>query len=74
MKKLTLDLPDDLSKKDEYEVKMHIALVLFEKGVYSSGQAADFVGITKREFLENVGTYSASIFGETIEDVCKATD
>ena len=53
---------------------MHVAAVLFEKGVYSSVQAADFVGISKREFLENVGTYGASIIGETIEDLRKAID
>lgn len=69
MKKLTLDLPDDLSRRDEQEVKMHVAAVLFEKGVYSSGQAAEFVGITKRDFLEKVGSYGASIFGESAEDL-----
>ncbi|MBN2260007.1 MAG: UPF0175 family protein, partial [Clostridiales bacterium] len=42
---------------------------LFEKGVLSSGQAADLVGITKREFLENIGKYGISIFGESIEDI-----
>ena len=35
----------------------------------SSGQAADLVGISKREFLENVGKYGVSIFGENIEDI-----
>ncbi len=69
MKKLTLDLPDDLSPRDYQEVKMHVAAVLFEKGVYSSGQAAELLGITKRDFLEKVGSYGASIFGESTEDL-----
>lgn len=74
MKKLTLDLPDDLSSRDEHEVKMHVSAVLFEKGVYSSGQAAEFVGLAKREFLEKVGSFGASIFGETAEDIRDETD
>ena len=48
---------------------MAVAAVLFDKGVLSSGQAADYVGITKREFLENVGKYGVSIFGETPGDL-----
>lgn len=66
MKKLTLTLPEDVNEK---EVKMLVAVVLFEKGILSSGQAADFAGITKREFLENAGKYGVSIFGETAEDL-----
>jgi predicted HTH domain antitoxin len=48
---------------------MIVASALFEKGILSSGQAAAFVGVTKREFLETVGNYGVSIFGETIADL-----
>jgi len=48
---------------------MAVAAVLFERGFFSSGQAADFADITKREFLENVGKYGVSIFGETEDDL-----
>jgi hypothetical protein len=37
----------------------------------SSGQAADLVGISKREFIETVGLYGVSIFGETTDDIEK---
>jgi hypothetical protein len=37
----------------------------------SSGQAADLVGIPKREFIETVGQYGVSIFGESIDDLEK---
>lgn len=50
---------------------MQIAAILFEKGMISSGQAAKLVGISKREFLETVGKYGVSIFGETSEDLEK---
>ena len=48
---------------------MIIAVALFEKGILSSGQAAELVGINRRAFLESLGTYGVSIFGETEEDI-----
>ena len=66
MKTLTIKIPDSVNESD---VKMQLAAHLFEKGIMSSGQAADLVGITKREFLENVGKYGVSIFGENIDDL-----
>lgn len=66
MKKVTINLPDTVDEKD---VKMQLAAQLFDKGILSSGQAADLAGISKKEFLENVGKYGVSIFGESIEDI-----
>lgn len=66
MKNLTIQIPDSV---DEADVKMEVAAHLFEKGILSSGQAAKLVGISKREFLETVGKYGVSIFGETVEDI-----
>ena len=68
MKTLTINLPDTVDEKD---VKMQLAAQLFDKGILSSGQAADLVGISKKEFLENVGKYDVSIFGESVEDIDK---
>ncbi len=68
MKTLTLNLPDSVS---EAEIKMQLASLLFEKAILSSGQAADLAGISKREFIENVGKYGVSIFGETSDDIAK---
>jgi predicted HTH domain antitoxin len=66
MKTLTLNIPEEANEK---EVKMAVAAVLFDKGIMSSGQAADFAGVTKRFFIENVGKYGVSIFGETSDDL-----
>ena len=66
MKTVTINLPDSV---DEFEVRMQLAAQLFEKGVLSSGQAANLAGITKREFLENAGKYGVTIFGESKEDL-----
>lgn len=68
MKTLTLQLPDTVDEKD---VKMQLAAHLYNKGIMSSGQAADLVGISKREFIETVGQYGVSIFGESIDDIEK---
>jgi predicted HTH domain antitoxin len=66
MKTLTLKIPDSVNETD---VKMQLAAQLFEKGIMSSGQAADLAGVSKRAFLENVGKYGVSIFGERIDDL-----
>lgn len=66
MQTLTIPVPDELNETD---VRMAIAALLFDRGAFSSGQAAEYVGMTKREFLERVGTYGVSIFGETPEDL-----
>ncbi len=52
MKTLTLQLPDAVDEKD---VKMQLAAHLYERGILSSGQASDMVGVSKREFIETVG-------------------
>ncbi|NJM94062.1 MAG: UPF0175 family protein [Cytophagales bacterium] len=66
MKTITLQLPDTIDEKD---IKMQLAAHLFDKGIMISGQAADLVGISKRAFLETVGQYGVSIFGENSQDL-----
>ncbi|GMQ26262.1 hypothetical protein Aoki45_29440 [Algoriphagus sp. oki45] len=68
MKTITLKVPESA---DEKEIKMQIAAVLFERGILSSGQAAELVGISKRKFIESVGKYGVTVFGETEEDLKK---
>lgn len=68
MKSLTLTLPEETN---EQEVKMAVAAMLFDKGILLSGQAAEYAGITKREFLTTVGNNGVSMFGETPEDLVK---
>ena len=71
MKTITISLPEEVELD---KVKMIIAASLFEQGILSSGQAAEIVGITRRKFLEEVGKYGVSIFGETAEDIEKVGD
>ena len=68
MKSLTINLPEDTNLK---EAKMIVAAALFKQGILSSGQAAEMAGVSRRKFLEEVGKYGVSIFGETEEDLEK---
>lgn len=71
MKTIEIKIPESVN---DFDVKMHVAGVLFEKGELSSGQAADLVGISKRTFLETIGKYGYSIFSETMEDIQKSLE
>lgn len=55
-------------------VKMIIAASLYEQWILSSDQAVEFVGIARRYFLEEAGTYGVSIFGETAVDIEKVAE
>jgi len=68
MKALTLQIPESV---DEANIKMQLAALLFEQGILSSGQAAEMASVSKRFFIENVGKYGVSVFGETVEDLNK---
>jgi predicted HTH domain antitoxin len=59
---VTISLPSDLDAS-EFEINMIVAAKLYELGKLSSGQAAEMVGLSKREFLESLGKYKVSVFG-----------
>jgi predicted HTH domain antitoxin len=71
MKLLTISLPEEVELP---RAKMIIAASLFEQGILSSGQAAELVGMPRRQFLEEVGKYGVSIFGETVDDIEKISE
>lgn len=66
MKTITLNIPEEI---DEKEVTMVVASQLYQQGKLSSGQAADLVGITKREFVESLAKYGVSVFSDSVEDL-----
>lgn len=66
MKTITLNIPEEI---DEKEVTMMIASQLYQQGKLSSGQAAEIMDISKREFLESIGKYSVSVFSESVQDL-----
>lgn len=56
-----IELPKGL-ELSHFEVAMNLAAKLFDRGLVSSGQAAQIVGISKKAFIEIVGAYGVSIF------------
>jgi predicted HTH domain antitoxin len=67
-----------LSTKDfENEMKMSSLVKLYEMGKISSGTAADVLGISRIDFLEQLAKYKVSLFGfsgldEVNEDISNA--
>ena len=65
---LIVHFPDSI-KMDAKEAKMILACHYYESGIFTSGQAAEMVGISKREFIEQMGKYQASLFHLTPEEL-----
>ena len=63
MKTITLSIPDQLDLSD-YDIKISLAVKLYESGKCSIGQAAEIVGLSKRAFIETMGIYGGSIFSK----------
>lgn len=70
MKKITINLPDNIDI-DEKEISTMLAAQLYDKGKLSLGQAADLIGLSKEAFMNVIGKYGVSIFGETLSDIEK---
>ena len=61
MKTITINIPDTVDFDDK-EALLVIASRLYEKGKLSLGQSAEMVGLSKRAFMETLGSYGVSVF------------
>lgn len=61
--------PPDMVGLEEYEAKMILAGELYHRGRLSLGQAATLVGMTKRSFIETIGNFGYSVFGDDEEEL-----
>jgi predicted HTH domain antitoxin len=61
-----IDLPSSLSVD---EVKVLLAVKLYEVGKISIGQAAEIAGYSKRAFMEILGRYNVPIFAYSPEEL-----
>lgn len=68
MTKLTIDLPEYIDL-DEYSARMMLAGKLYEQEKLTLGQAAAFVGLSKRVFIETIGRYGFSIMSDNLDDL-----
>lgn len=68
MKTITINIPDTIDVDDK-EARMAIASRLYEKGKLTLGQAAELVGLSKRTFMEILGTHGVSVFNYPSSDL-----
>jgi predicted HTH domain antitoxin len=66
MSQLTISLPETIT---EDEARRLLALKLFEVGRLSAGQAAEFVGCSKRAFMELSGKYGVPTFDHSTDEL-----
>ena len=74
MKQVQVNFPEELfhnlkMKEAEfsYEIKKIALLKLFELGKISSGKAAQYLGISRIDFIELLSEYGISIFNDDVE-------
>jgi predicted HTH domain antitoxin len=71
IQELRLELPLDISPD---EVKLLLAIKLYEVGKLSIGQAARMAGYSKRVFMEILGHYHVPVFAYSADDVAAEVD
>ena len=70
-KKITVEIPDQADLVSE-DLRMILAAQLYEQGVLSLSQAAEFCGMTSRLFAEQLGKVGVNYFNYPASDI--ATD
>jgi len=61
--KIELSLPEDIELNcSEHDLKMYIAVSLYEKGILDSGYAAKLIGMERNSFINQMADYGKSIF------------
>lgn len=70
MKKLTLNIPDNL-ELNELETKRFLAAKMYESGKLSLGQAAELAGLSKVAFTEILSDYGVSVINYPSSDIIR---
>jgi predicted HTH domain antitoxin len=68
MRTIQINIPEGIDLKD-YDLSMIVAAKLFEDAKLTLGQAAEMVGLSKRAFIEILGTYNISLFSTSVADL-----
>ena len=67
-----LDPTDQTAESLEALAREALLVRLYDLGKLSSGKAAELLGISRREFLDLLGTYNVSEFDETMDVAAEA--
>lgn len=68
MKSITLNIPDS-STLDSFNVSIYLAAKMYEDGILTSGQASIVANLSKRAFIEIMGRYGVSVFGDDASEL-----
>ncbi|MTW19877.1 UPF0175 family protein [Allochromatium palmeri] len=68
MIQLHLSIPDSLDIQAE-DIRLLLAATLYGQGRLSLGQGAEMVGLSKRAFLDAIGTHGVSVFNQAPESL-----
>jgi len=68
METVTINIPAEINTKI-FDIQIYLAAKLYEDAILSAGQAAKIAGISKRAFIEILGHYGVSVFGESLNDL-----
>jgi len=68
MRHVTLKLPGEFT---EGEIKLYLALKLFEESKLTLGQASSLAGYSKRAFMEILGKHGIPVLNHAPEDLEK---
>jgi len=61
--KITLDIDDKYKNQySEHDLKMLVAVSLYEKGIMCTSALAQAVGMSRADFILEMGKYGESIF------------
>ena len=68
--KITLDIDDKfMSQYSEHDLKMYAAVGLYEKGIMTTGALAKAIGMSRVDFMTEMGKYGESIFDMPEEEI-----
>jgi len=68
MKTFQIELPEELDWS-EADLRLFVAVKLYEAGKLTAGRAAESIGMTKRAFLESLGRFGVSMFQYSGEEL-----
>lgn len=71
IQELKIELPFEVSSD---EIKLLLAIKLYEVGKLSLGQAAKTAGYSKRAFMEILGHYHVPVFAYSPDDLAAEVD
>jgi len=65
---LSIEMPE-MVRVNEKELKILLAIKLYEIEMLSLGQAAKVAGLSKRAFIEVIGQYGVSLFSMSVDEL-----